>query len=62
MTKAKQAIKEANSMADKAILKAKLEGFKSNAKDWLNTKVYGYKRGVILLSFIVMVAAVLSAS
>lgn len=49
-------------MADKAIIKAKLKGFKSNAKDWLNTKVYGYKRSAILLSFIIMVAIVLTAS
>lgn len=61
MTKTKKAVKEVHQMADKAILKAQLNAFKSKAKKWLDTKVYGYKRGTILLAFLVLVAAVITA-
>lgn len=62
MTKTKKAVKEVHQMADKAILKAQLDAFKSKAKKWLDVEVYGYKRGKILLAVIVMVAAVITAS
>jgi hypothetical protein len=60
MTKAKQAIKEVNKMADKEIFKAKLEGYKKNAIEWLDTEVYGYKRGKILFITAIVVLAVIS--
>lgn len=62
MTKTKRAIKEVNQMADKAILKAQLDAYKAKAKEWLAVEVYGYKRGTILVSVIVLVAAVITAS
>ena len=62
MTKTKKAVKEVNQMADKAILKAQFDAYKTKAKEWLAVEVYGYKRGKILLAAIVMVAAVISAS
>ena len=61
MTKTKKAVKEVNAMADKEILKAKLKNFKASAKEWLGVKVYGYKRGTILVAMLVLVAAVLSS-
>ena len=39
MTKTKQAIKEANKMADKAILKAKFDAYKTATKEWLDVSV-----------------------
>jgi hypothetical protein len=60
MTKTKKAVKELNKTADKAILKAQLDAFKSKAKKWLDVEVYGFKRGKILLAFIVVVAAIIS--
>ena len=62
MTKTKKAIKEVNQMADKAILKAQFDAYKAKAKDWLAVKVYGHKRGTILVAVIVMIAAVITAS
>jgi len=49
-------------MADKAILKAQLEAFKAKAKAWLEVEAYGYKRGTILVSVVVLIAAVITAS
>jgi len=62
MTKTKKAIKEANQMADIAILKAQLEAYKAKAKAWLAVEVYGHSRGKILLAAFVLVAAVTTAS
>jgi len=62
MTKTKRAIKEVNQMADKAILKAQLEAFKAKAKAWLEVEAYGYKSGTILVSVVVLIAAVITAS
>jgi len=60
MTKTKQAINEVNKMADKAILKAKLEGYKADAIKWLDGEAYGYKRGKLLLIAAIFVALVLT--
>ena len=62
MTKTKKAIKEANQMADKAILKAQFDSYKAKAKSWLAVEVYGYSRGKILLSAFVIIAAIITAS
>ena len=62
MTKTKQAIKEVNRMADKEILKAKLEGYKKSAIEWLDTEVYCYKRGKILFVAVIVILAVLTQS
>lgn len=62
MTKTKKAIKEANQMADKAILKAQFDAYKAKAKRWLAVEVYGHSRGKILLAAFVLVAAVITAS
>ena len=62
MTKTKQAIKEANKMADKELLKSKLEGYKANAIKWLDTEVYGYKRGKILAIAVIVIIAVTQAN
>ena len=60
MTSKQKAIKEANKMADKEILKSQLKNLKASIKDWLGVKVYGYKRGTILVAALIIVAAVLS--
>lgn len=61
MTKTKQAIKEANKMADKAILKAKFDAYKTATKEWLDVSVYGYKRKNILICAAILVAVVLGS-
>jgi len=55
MTKTKKAVKELNKMADKEILKARIAARKAEATKWLETEVYGYKRGTYLLGFILTV-------
>lgn len=62
MTKTKKAIKEANKTADKEILKAQYAANKVIIEKWLNVRVYGIKRGTILLSALIVIAAVFSAS
>ena len=62
MTKTKRAVKEVNQMADRAILKAKLAGIYAAGLCWLDSEVYGFKRGKILLAAFVLVAAVTTAS
>lgn len=62
MTKTKKAINEVNKMADKEILKAKLEGYKKSAIKWLDTEVYGYKRGKILFVVAIMILAIASTA
>jgi hypothetical protein len=54
MTKTKQAISEVNKMADKELLKAKIDGYKKQAKEWLNVEVYGYSRKKIVIAVGVM--------
>ncbi len=62
MTKAKKAIKEANKMADKQLLKLKLDGYKASAIKWLDTKVYGYKRGKILAITAILIIVVMQTN
>ena len=62
MTKTKKAIKEANKVADREILKARLAGLYAAGLCWLDTEVHGFKRGKILLVAVVMIAAVITAS
>lgn len=47
-------------MADKAILKAKIEGYKASVSSWLKTEVYGYKRSKILAVAAIVVLIVVS--
>lgn len=61
MTKTKQAIKEANKMADKAIIKAKFDAYKAATKEWLDVSVGGYQRKHILLGALIIVAVVLGS-
>ena len=59
MTKTKQAIKEANKMADLAILKSKVRGYIKTGVKWLDKEFYGHKRGkIIFIAAIVIMALV----
>ncbi|MDA7760519.1 hypothetical protein N8909_00585 [bacterium] len=49
-------------MADKELLKAKLDGYKASAIKWLDTEVYGYKRGKILAIAVIVIIAVTQAN
>ncbi|MDB2650158.1 hypothetical protein N9Y19_04465 [Porticoccaceae bacterium] len=62
MTKTKKAFKEVNKMADREILKAQYSANKIKIEKWLNVKVYGFKRGTILISALVIIAAIFTAS
>ncbi len=57
--KAKISIKEANNMADMALLKTKIKGYISSGVEWLESDFKGHKRGKIL--FIAIVAVMVFA-
>ena len=62
MTKTKKAIKEANKVADKEIMKARLAGLYAAGLSWLDVEFNGIKRGKILLAALIVIVAVLTAS
>jgi hypothetical protein len=49
-------------MADKELLKLKLDGYKASAIKWLDTEVYGYKRGKILAIAAIVIILVMQAN
>ena len=51
-------IREAHKMADKALLKAKLDTVKKDVAEWLQGEAEGFKRWHILLCVVVPVAIV----
>lgn len=61
MTKTKKAINEVNKMADKEILKSKIDGYKKQAREWLNVEVYGYSRKKILFCVGIMLVLLAEA-
>lgn len=62
MTKTKQAIKEANKMADLAILKSKVKGYIKTGVEWLDTEFYGHKRGKIIFVAAIVIMALVQVS
>ena len=62
MTKTKQAIKEANKMADLALLKSKVQGYIKTGIDWLDTEFYGHKRGKIIFIAAIVIMAIVQVS
>jgi len=62
MTKTKQAIKEANRMADLELLKSKFRGYIKAGVDWLDVEFYGHKRGKIIFVAAVVIMALVQVS
>ena len=62
MTKTKQAIKEANKMADLALLKSKVRGYIKTGVDWLDTEFYGHKRGKLIFVAAILIMVLVQVS